>query len=1251
MKVWNHGIFQAKVTIYMSASFSVSRNLRKILRVLLAVFVLTHDPGARALSAPGFVPDKPEIARSYGARPLSFETNQGQAEDQVRFLSHGEGYSILFKDSEADLLLSKKGSHRNSPHSPDLRRAESTDSVKPENSVRSDVLRMLLLNAHSGAMPSAETRLPGTVNYFTGDDPAKWRTGVPTFERVKYAGVYPGVDLVYYGSQQRLEFDFEVAAGADSRAIELRFEGARKLKLDDEGNLTIFVANGSIGFHKPIIYQPVDRNRRRLVEGSFRLVSKNSVRFRLGPYDHARPLVIDPILNYSTYLGEESEANAVAVDSAGEAYVAGWADVGLPTSGGIQPSPITKSGVAQASAFVAKFNSTGTGLIYCTYLSGSGADVVNGIALDSQGNAYVAGVTSSPDFPTTPGAFQSKNNQPPNNFGFNGEPSGTGFVAEINSTGTTLTYSTYLGGSAYSLITAIGIDSSGSAYVTGQTSSSDFPITQGAFQTINKAVSNGGTTGFISKLNGAGTSLMYSTYLGGSTAEDFSGISVDATGNAYVTGSTKSTDFPTTPGAFQSTNKAKVGFTGFVAKMNPAGTGLLYSTYFGGSVGEGSNAISVDSAGDAYLTGFTTSADFPATTGVFQPKFTSNQNAFITKLNASGTGLVYSTFLGGTYALSGEVPEATGTSIAVDGAGNALVSGNTDFMDFPITPGAFELENMSNLDSYDFGSFLTKINPSASELLYSTYLSGSGDGSGLSCDCTRGIALDSSYNVYLAGSSSSTDFPTTQGAFQISDPGSGMSFKAFVTEFSANEMKTLPATTTTLTSNVNPQHPGAPVTITATVQGIPGGSTPTGTIAFSTSTDPSDGSFLVDPWTTVDLDASGRATYSTSALENGQDPIYAYYLGDMNHAPSRGSMIEAIANTFTAVTVTSSANPAAYGTPVTFTATVLDTSGKPVAGDVVFLGTYPYAQVQLDSSGRATWLTTVGLSYGVPVGNTRIAAQFLAEEPEVQSNEASLTETVTAPSGITPSPVFTPPAGTYTSNQQVALSSPNPAANIYYTSDGLTPTPVSLDLYTGPIAVNNNETIHAIALAPGHEASPIISAAYAINFPTPGFMMSLSPASLTVANGHSATTAVTVIPSGGFDQAVSFSCTGLPVGASCGFSPSTVNPAGGTGSTTLSITVSPSASGRNPAQIPFVPITTLALTLGCIGFRKRRQPWLSLLLVLGTIGLFGLSGCGSSGHSSSPPPTSTPTPTTSMITVTAISGSISSATTLTLTVN
>ncbi|HMF78674.1 MAG TPA: chitobiase/beta-hexosaminidase C-terminal domain-containing protein, partial [Bryobacteraceae bacterium] len=678
--------------------------------------------------------------------------------------------------------------------------------------------------------------------------------------------------------------------------------------------------------------------------------------------------------------------------------------------------------------------------------------------------------------------------------------------------------------------------------------------------------------------------------------------------------------------------------------------------YFGGSVAEGSYAMSVDSSGDAYLTGSTASPDFPATTGVFQPKLTSfdgfsNENAFITKFNASGTGLVYSTFLGGTYTVPYKFPQATGTAIAVDVDGNALVSGNTDFVDFPTTPGAFELDNLSTLASADYGSFLAKINPTASELLYSTYLSGSGDGSGQTCDCTRGIALDSSYNVYLAGNSSSTDFPTTQGAFQISDPGAGTTFKAFLTEFSANEMKTLPGTTTDLTSNANPQHPGAPVTITATVQGTRGGSTPTGTIAISASTDPSALSVTVDPWTTIDLDASGQATYTTSTLENGHDPIYAYYLGDMNNAPSRGAMVEVIAKTFTAVTVTSSANPAAYGTPVTFTASVLDISGKPVAGDVVFIGTYPYAQVQLDSSGRATWLTTVGLSYGVPVGNTRIAAQFLAEEPEVQSNETSLTETVTAPSGITPLPVFTPPAGTFTSNQKVALSSPNPAANIYYTTDGRTPSPLSLDLYAGPIDVNTSETIQAIALAPGHEASRVISAAYAINLPTPGFTISLSPASLTVASGHSATTAVTVIPSGGFGQAISFACTGLPVGASCGFSPSTLNPAGGTGTTTLSVAVSPSASGRAPAQIPFVPITTLALTLGCIGFRRRRQPWLSLFLVLGTIGLCGLSGCATGGHNFSPAPTPTPNPTISMVSVKAISGSSSSTTVLTLTVN
>lgn len=777
-------------------------------------------------TSPDTTPGKLQIARNYGALPMSFESNLGQIDPQVRFLSRGAGYSILFKDRETVLLLSKRESAHHEPHRPGEHVPEWPRSVVSTT----DLLRMRLVGAAVTPALSGEARLPGTVNCFVGNDPTQWHAGIPTFERVKYTGVYPGVNLVYYGNRQRLEFDFELAPGADARPIRIRFDGARKLKLNPDGNLIIVAANGSVSFHKPVIYQPTGEDRKQPIAGAFHIVSARTVSFQLGRYDRSNPLVIDPILNYSTYLGQSSTAYAIALDSAGEAYVAGWADPGMPTTSGIQPTPVTKSNFGDTSAYVAKFNNTGTALIYCTYLSGSQQDQANGIAVDASGNAFVAGFTYSTDFPTTKGAFQTTNKA----------AGSIGFITAINSTGTALLYSTYLGGSVQSQITGIAVDASDNAYVTGYTSDTNFPTTPGTWQTGPKSNPLRNPTGFVAKLNPAGAGLAYSTYLGGTGQDEPAAIAVDGTGNAYVAGSTESSNFPITTGAFQQNNKAGTNGTGFVTKLNPSASQLVYSTYLGGERQDSVQAISLDASGDVYVTGFATSQDFPTTSGVFQPTMTviegpGSQNAFVTKINSSGTGLVYSSLLGGTKNITGGGAEDIGRAIAVDSSGDAYVAGSTPDIDFPVTAGALQSQNTAQLISDNGASFLTKVNPTATQMLYSTYLSGSGDGSGETCDCANGIAVDSAGNAYLAGEASSTDFPTTQGAFQPESGFQNWVWTTFVTEFNASEMTSLPATTTSVSSNASPQVFGQPVTFTATVQPS-GGSTPTGTVGFRLTT-------------------------------------------------------------------------------------------------------------------------------------------------------------------------------------------------------------------------------------------------------------------------------------------------------------------------------------------------------------------------------------------------------------------------------
>ena len=426
------------------------------------------------------------------------------------------------------------------------------------------------------------------------------------------------------------------------------------------------------------------------------------------------------------------------------------------------------------TAFVSKLNSTGTALVYSTYLGGSGGreDRANSIAVDSSGNAYVTGFASSLNFPTTAGAFQRVNK------GLH-----IPFVTKLNPSGTAILYSTYLGGSDQDEANGIVVDSSGNAYVTGFAGSIDFPITPGAFQQTKST----GENVFVTKLNSFGTVLLYSTFLGGSYFDWATGIAIDSSGNAYVTGFAGSIDFPTTPNAYQRVNNAR-GLTpdsAFVTKLNSTGTALVYSTYLGGSHGAGAYGIAIDSSGSAYVVGSTSSADFPTTPNAFQSAYNAQtlgyENAFVTKLNATGSALLYSTYLSG---LSGAMGDGA-SGIAVDVSGNAYIVGHASSTDFPTTPGAFQRVN--NAQGSGFGNaFLTKLNAAGTALLYSTYLGGLG---GNSNDQANGIAIDSLGNAYVVGYAYSADFPTTFGAFQRAKATTDANrSNAFVTRLSAKSI-------------------------------------------------------------------------------------------------------------------------------------------------------------------------------------------------------------------------------------------------------------------------------------------------------------------------------------------------------------------------------------------------------------------------------------------------------------------------------
>jgi hypothetical protein len=642
--------------------------------------------------------------RAYGELPLSFERNVGQQPAPVDYLARTDAGTFFLTGWGARLIADNKGS---------------------------SALDLRLVGANP-TEPRALGRLPGEVNYLVGDDPSGWHRNVATFARVRYPSAYPGIDLDWHGDKRALEYDFRLAPGADPDRIALRLTGADSLAIARNGDLVIEADGRTLRQRAPIAHQTIAGERRR-IPSSYRL-DGDTVSFGLGAYERSRPLVIDPlVLAYSTYLGGDSldTAFAIAVDSSGAAYVAGHTDsTDFNTVGQIETdgtgrdafiSKLTAAGSALAystylggdsfdsaraiavdssgaayiagstdstdfntmgqietdgtgrDAFISKLNPAGSALAYSTYLGGDSDDLAFGIAVDSSGAAYVAGLTASTDLNTV-GPIE-------------GNEMGTdAFVSKLNPAGSALLYSTYLGGDGDDDAYAIAVDSSGAAYVAGDTDSSDFN-TMGPIEGHQVDAD-----AFVSKLTATGSALTYSTYLGGDNYDVAQGIAVDSSGAAYVAGKTFSTDFntmaPIEPDTVGSADA-------FVSKLTAAGSALTYSTYLGGASDDGANAITVDSSGAAYVAGGTLSTDFN-TVGEIETDGTST-DAFIAKLTAAGSALTYSTYLGGDGA-------DRALAIALDSTGAAYVAGDTDSTDFN-TLGPIE----SDGGDADYDAFISKL--------------------------------------------------------------------------------------------------------------------------------------------------------------------------------------------------------------------------------------------------------------------------------------------------------------------------------------------------------------------------------------------------------------------------------------------------------------------------------------------------------------------------------------------------------------
>lgn len=640
------------------------------------------------------------IEASYANLPLSFEPNRGQTDSRVKFLSRAGNRTLWLTADEAVLAVGQP--------SPPIRPDQNRETTPKAGMLRSQqatqtILRMKFVGANTDGQIAGEDKQPGTINYFAGK-PSEWRTKIPTYARVRYRSLYHGIDLIFYGNNRELEYDLVVSPGADPKRISLKISGAENLHLDADGNLILKTAAGDVVQQKPRVYQRKGNNL-LAVEGDYVITGKDEVGFRLGSYDRQSAVVIDPVLRYSTFLGGNSfdGGRAIAVDSSNRAVVAG-----VTVSSNF---PSTTSRGFPPQVFVTKFDFTGSRLVYSSLLIGSILDLGElGLALDSSGNAYVTGVVESRAFATTPGAFQTE---------LKGDFDA--FVTKLNANGTALVYSTFLGGNGRDGGHSIAVDTSGNAYVTGDTSSQDFPTTPGAFQRECKLFDvTTCESAFVTKLDATGSRLLYSTFLGG-TSNGFQpgeGIAVDRTGNAFITGFTEAADFPTTAGS------AEPVFPGssatFASELSSSGSHLIYSTFLNADVLSGQQGIAVDSVGNAYVA----------------------SGSVVTKLNPSGRRLYTSNLAGGT-----------ARRIAVTPDGQAYVVGLTTSPSFLTTQTAFQRVLNGEIDN-----FLTKLAPTG-KIIYSSYLGPA------TFFQPPAVALDRDTNAYVTGTATS-EFPITPGAFQ-----------------------------------------------------------------------------------------------------------------------------------------------------------------------------------------------------------------------------------------------------------------------------------------------------------------------------------------------------------------------------------------------------------------------------------------------------------------------------------------------------
>ncbi len=1148
---------------------------------------------------------------NYAGLPMTFEANQGQTAGQVRFVSRGNGYTAFLTADGMVLSL-----HPSSvPPQPVTNGASSSAVNAPDVT-----LQFKLVGAATNPAAAGENPLPGKVNYFIGNDRTKWHTNVATYTRVRYRNVYPGIDLVYYGNHRQLEYDFAVSAGADASKIRFQITGAQAVRVDADGNLALSTATGELQFQKPQVYQ--ESNGAHIpVQGDYIMEDSTHVGFRLSAVDPSKPTVIDPVLLYASYLGSgESQGQGVAVDASGNVYVAGYTnstDFPLTTLGPI--------GAGSPHAFVAKLDASGSNLIYADYLGGNGDDYAYALILNGSNEIFVTGTTASSDFPTV-NAYQSA---------FAG--TSNAFITEISADGSSLMYSTYFGGNGFDIPTSIVLDGSSDILLAGNTTSTNFPAAN-AYQPTAAANQGGlfGTYGFLSKFNPAGSELIYSTYFGGNTNVSYpcgtsscwpapfsaiAGLAIDSSGNAYVAGSTNTYNFPTTSGTYESATSApQNNLAGFLGKFDESG-GLTYSTYFDETSGALTtiSAIAVDGSGDAYVTG---SADSDNTFSITNTQIcnpssagTACQYAYVTEFDPAAATLLYSTFLGADNA-------ATPVGISLDASDDAYILAYTASSTFQIVNG---IENVSDQgDQYlpgDNDLLVIEVNPNGSAELFASYLGGSGN------ETPGSLALDSAGNIYITGTTASSDFPATQGSYQEVISGNADAFIAKIGPGSEAAVSLAPFSLQFSAQPVGAASPSQAVLLrNMSSEGIAIASI-TDTGDFSQTNDcagtvPAAGTckFVVTFTPTAVGSRSGSISIADSALGSP----HVINLGGTGVGPlvtvsplslQFGSTAVGAASAQQTLTLTNSGNAQ------------LGINGISASGD--------FSQTNnCGSSLSAGASCQVELTFAPSTTGTRSGVLTITDNAAGSPQSIALSGV-----GIIPGPAVIAAAPTQLAFSPQVLGSSSSSQLITLTNRGGTVASVSAITITGDFTQTNNcHTLAAnggtcpieVTFTPSASGQRSGSVTFANSAGSPqtvsltgtgvDFALATSTNTDTIQSGGSASYSLTVTPVGGsFPSAIQMSCTGLPQGATCNFAPSSLTPGVHTMTATLSISTTASVAQNLPEHsvkgyaafwIPFQAFGLFGMVFAGCTRRSKKLAALALLalLIAGTVFLSACAG-------------------------------------------